>query len=157
MSRFNVANVGWSGGALAYLRENWMTQTKYQLAQVLGCTPNAAVGKAHRMDLPKKPSPIKRAVPDTGPRIHRPHRAIGATPMRKLKGPKPPKKKPQPARSPWRGRPYDGAGCAWPFGEPGTPEFRLCCGDPINGSPYCEEHFKLAYVPRPKAGAELTL
>jgi GcrA cell cycle regulator len=147
MSRFNVGNAGWSGAALAWLKENWPLFQKKQLAEVLGCSPNAVVGKAHRMDLPKKPSPIKRAVPDTGPRIHRPHRATGAKPMRKLKGPKPPKQRRAP--TPYRGRPYDGDGCAWPFGDPGTAAFRLCCGDPVNGSPYCEDHYKRAYVPRP--------
>lgn len=60
MSRFNVRNNGWTGPAIAWLTENWPHQTKSQLAVVLGCTPSAVVGKAHRINLPGKPSPIMR-------------------------------------------------------------------------------------------------
>jgi GcrA cell cycle regulator len=36
--------------------------------------------------------------------------------------------------------------CAWPEGEPGTEEFRLC-GEPIvEGKPYCASHCARAYV-----------
>jgi GcrA cell cycle regulator len=151
MSRFNVANAGWSGGAMAYLREQWPHQTKYELSVVLGCTPNAVVGKAHRLDLPCKPSPIKKPVPEK--RTHRPHRKITAAPPRKLKGPKPPKAKPVKVMAFSR---YDGdGGCAWPIGHPGQKGFCLCGGDPAYGSPYCDEHYGLAYTSRLRQQAAL--
>lgn len=142
MSRFNVANAGWSPDALAWLRDNWMTNTKGELALVLGCTPNAVVGKAHRLDLPKKQGTPKKL---EAPRIHRPHRKLSGASKPKRKSPAKPK---APPRSPFFGRPYDGGGCAWPFGDPGERGFCLCGSDPVNQSPYCDEHYKRAYIPR---------
>jgi GcrA cell cycle regulator len=142
VSRFNVTNAGWSGEALDWLREHWLAMTKGQLADVLGCSPNAVAGKAHRMDLPKKPGTPRS---DT-PRIHKPHRKGGVAERRAPK--------PKPPRPILRGLYEIGTGCAWPIGHPGQRSFRFCCDDPANNSPYCLEHYKLAYIPRRHAAAE---
>nr|WP_319806368.1 GcrA family cell cycle regulator [Candidatus Kirkpatrickella diaphorinae] len=39
-----------------------------------------------------------------------------------------------------------GPSCCWPFGDPGTPEFRFCGAKPVPGKPYCAEHCAVAYV-----------
>ena len=36
-------------------------------------------------------------------------------------------------------------GCRWPFGDPGTDEFRFCGKPQVFGKPYCAEHCMLAY------------
>jgi GcrA cell cycle regulator len=41
--------------------------------------------------------------------------------------------------------------CCWPFGDPGTPGFRLC-DVPIERAPYCAEHRALAYIPTRRQG-----
>jgi GcrA cell cycle regulator len=45
--------------------------------------------------------------------------------------------------------------CAWPVGDPKSPEFRFC-GQPVEDrSPYCEDHKKKAYSgaePRDRSG-----
>lgn len=45
------------------------------------------------------------------------------------------------------------APCCWPLGDPGTKSFRYCDERTQRGSPYCGEHHKLAYVPRPREDA----
>lgn len=60
VSRFNVRNNGWTEPALDWLRENWPHMIKSKLSEVLGCSPSAVIGKAHRMNLPSKASPIIR-------------------------------------------------------------------------------------------------
>ena len=36
-------------------------------------------------------------------------------------------------------------GCRWPFGDPGTDEFRFCGATQEIGKPYCLDHCMLAY------------
>jgi len=36
-------------------------------------------------------------------------------------------------------------GCRWPFGDPGTDEFRFCGEKQVMGKPYCIDHCLLAY------------
>lgn len=36
-------------------------------------------------------------------------------------------------------------GCRWPFGDPGTDDFRFCGKTQELGKPYCAEHCMLAY------------
>jgi GcrA cell cycle regulator len=60
---------------LAYLRENWATESASAIACALGTSKNAIVGKAHVMHLPAKPQPgghRKSAVPPPQPELSRP-------------------------------------------------------------------------------------
>jgi hypothetical protein len=43
--------------------------------------------------------------------------------------------------------------CCWPIGEPGTPAFRFCDDPAPLDVPYCDEHARLAYKPRPRRNA----
>lgn len=38
--------------------------------------------------------------------------------------------------------------CRWPLGDPQQPDFRFCGEPRRQGSPYCDAHHGLAYVPR---------
>lgn len=40
----------------------------------------------------------------------------------------------------------NGQTCQWPFGDPGTPDFRFCGGATISGKSYCTEHYARAYI-----------
>ena len=45
--------------------------------------------------------------------------------------------------------------CQWPFGEPGTKEFRFCGEETLEGYSYCPKHVEMAYrepEPRKKSG-----
>jgi GcrA cell cycle regulator len=37
--------------------------------------------------------------------------------------------------------------CRWPIGDPGTSEFFVCGGAPVDGAPYCGYHARVAYQP----------
>ena len=91
----------------------------------LGVTKNAVVGKAHRLGLSQRKSPIAPITPIT-PFVERPRRAE-VIPLEKLT-----------------------AGmCSWPEGDPRTPDFHFCGAPAVPDKPYCAEHCARAYV-RPK-------
>jgi len=51
----------WAEETIVRLRELWDEgHSTAQIALRLGVSKNAVVGKAHRLDLPARPSPIKR-------------------------------------------------------------------------------------------------
>jgi GcrA cell cycle regulator len=115
------------------------------------------VGKAHRLNLASRPSPIRRDGERT-PRRRLPRRVQGPTlPALSAATMSPaaieaPRPVPERAVAPVLRAvcmPRPGARvtpCCWPIGEPGTRSFRFCDVDAIAGKPYCEEHASLAYV-----------
>ena len=139
-----------------------------EIGRRLSISKNAVVGKAHRLELPARPSPIRRdSEAAARPRPAAPRRVSGPTlpslaapPVVLPAGAVPPR----PA-APMTSRPslvtpgLVTAGfatasrtaprtpaCCWPIGEPGTPSFRFC-GDPsLAGKPYCGPHAEIAYV-----------
>ena len=69
----------WSDEVIGQLRGLWAEGlSTAEIGRRLGVTKNAIVGKAHRLDLPARPSPIRRD-PDAAP----PRRAV----VRRLEGP----------------------------------------------------------------------
>lgn len=158
----------WTDEIVARLRVLWDEgHSTAEIGRRLAVSKNAVVGKAHRLDLPARPSPIRRDTggprPPRAPRrvsgptlpplpLPRPRPAMAAPPrpvvassaVAPLPRPAPP---PRPVALP-PARPYSGrvTACCWPIGEPGTPSFRFCDGDAIPGKPYCGPHAQIAYV-----------
>jgi GcrA cell cycle regulator len=129
-----------------------------EIGRRLGMTKNAIVGKAHRLDLPARPSPIRRGSGERRPRQPRLRRTPGPTlpPLASVRQAPPTTARlapaghqaPQPPRlqavpPPRYGRVIT---CCWPIGEPGTKSFRFCDSPSVPGKPYCGEHAALAYV-----------
>jgi GcrA cell cycle regulator len=150
---------GWTPTNLNRLRELWADGYSTEaIGKSLGTTKNAIVGKAHRLDLPGRESPIirrgePRGVGRRGPRAPLPPGAatlpalasVQAAPTPRPAAQAPPPPAPPPARS---GRVVT---CAWPIGEPGTrgPNgFRFCDAASEPGKPYCADHCRKAYQPR---------
>ena len=143
----------WNEETIARIRALWAEGlSTAEIGRRMGITKNAVVGKAHRLNLPARPSPIRR-VPGEKPAARRaaPKRAVGPTlpaldsvPRSQAASPRPAVVlRPVPAQPRPAGRV---SSCCWPLGEPGTPAFRFC-GDPtMPAKPYCEEHVALAYV-----------
>ena len=108
--------------------------TTTEIGRLVGMSKNAVVGKAHRLRLPPRPSPIRQG-------------------QRTRSAPKPaaPKSaKPRPAPHPAVGN----AACKWPIGHPDQPGFHFCGERGLLGKPYCQEHYERAYVPaRPRSNA----
>jgi GcrA cell cycle regulator len=159
----------WAEETIVRLRSLWDEGlSTAEIGRRLGVSKNAVVGKAHRLDLPARPSPIRRdGSGPAAPRRSTPRRVAGPTlpPLFSTSpivassgGPaisphmvalaRKPVAVPPPARvAPAAPRPYGRiVTCCWPIGEPGTRSFRFCdvASDP--GRPYCSDHVKLAYV-----------
>jgi GcrA cell cycle regulator len=150
----------WNDDTNGRLRALWAEGlSTAEIGRRMGVSKNAVVGKAHRLNLAARPSPIRRDGEKT-PRRRQPRRAQGCTlpalaadmaplpvvveaPQRLIaERPAPPLLRAVPA-------PRPGARitpCCWPIGEPGTRSFRFCDVNAIAGKPYCEEHSALAYV-----------
>ena len=154
----------WSDEVVARLRALWADgHSTAEIGRRLGVSKNAVVGKAHRLDLPSRPSPIRRDGSGT-PRSRAPRRATGPTlpPLNctrmPLAAPKaalvlesqaPPSPQQQPLTPRASALPaYTGrvVPCSWPLGEPGTKTFRFCDESSVPGKPYCEAHAAIAYV-----------
>ncbi len=134
------------------------------IANELGeVTRNAVIGKAHRLGLSSRPSPIKSG--GSGTKSPRPKRKPAArraaprkaaVPRQKSVKPETPRLSdlerraiataPQPAPEG-----YKGPRCQWPIGDPGTDDFQFCGAPAHEGRPYCTAHCQIAYRRRDEA------
>jgi GcrA cell cycle regulator len=151
----------WNDVSLQALRQLWGEgRTASQIAALLGLTRNQVIGKAHRLGLDGRPSPIKGDKPArlpthqraiTGVARERKLRAAAETPQQPAAAPSraaagaaeapPPPARPRAAA----GLPSR-ASCAWPIGDPRAPGFHFCGETPVvPGRPYCVEHCYVAY------------
>jgi GcrA cell cycle regulator len=152
----------WTDETIARLRELWAEgHSTAEIGRRMGISKNAVVGKAHRLNLVARPSPIRRDGEGAAPRPVVVRRVTGPTlpplaaaapmapappaarPMAahaRAEAPKPHAVRPVPMYTP---RPQS---CCWPLGEPGTRSFRFCDAVAIPGKPYCGEHAAIAYV-----------
>jgi GcrA cell cycle regulator len=70
----------WNEETIARLRELWAEgHSTAEIGRRLGVSKNAVVGKAHRLNLPARPSPIRRDGTPTAPRPAVPRRLVGPT------------------------------------------------------------------------------
>ena len=119
----------WTDERLEELKKLWAQGLSIsQIGEALGVSRNAIAGKAHRMGLPKRPSPIS----------------------------KPKAKKPQvepvveeqdlPLRLELRQLVWSRSKCCWPTGDPKKNGFVFCGDTVVPGKPYCLPHCKEAYT-----------
>lgn len=165
--------MAWTDERIAQLKKLWEEgKSASQIAEILGdgMSRNAVIGKAHRLGLSSRPSPLKQAAaaaaptPAAGaPAAPTPIPAPAAIPAAPLTPPKaavpaseaalkprPVAAAPAPAAKPGK----DGKVsllelndriCKWPIGHPDEADFHFC-GKPVNpGFPYCGEHCLVAY------------
>jgi GcrA cell cycle regulator len=155
----------WTEEAIAKLSSAWAEGlSTAEIGRQMGISKNAVVGKAHRLNLTSRPSPIRRDTERT-PRRRLPRRSVGPTlpalaasiapmlpdvvePDTAEPAPAPVTERAPPVlRSVPVQRPVVRVTpCCWPIGEPGTRSFRFCDLAAMTGKPYCEEHAALAYV-----------
>lgn len=150
----------WNDEVIARLRSLWDEgHSTAEIGRRMGVTKNAIVGKAHRLELPARPSPIRRAADpghvarrDQVRRVNGPTLPVvdavadavrtelladtpaSARPATQLRAVPPPRPAARVST------------CCWPIGEPGTPSFRFCDEGALPNKPYCQEHASLAYV-----------
>ena len=145
-------NTDWTEDGIMLLRALWADgHPAAEIGRRLCISKNAIIGKAHRLDLPPRPSPIhaKGSGKPHRPLIPQPRGldlpSPGATaanvPTPRVLPPAPVK----PA-APTFVRPTTRLSCCWPVGEPRTSSFRYCDAAAELGKSYCPEHAGLAYV-----------
>ena len=150
----------WNDDAIARLRALWDEgHSTAEIGRRMGITKNAVVGKAHRLELPARPSPIRRVLEaghvarrdqarrTTGPTLlvaEAVAAAVRAEPA--MAAPSPTRPVAQLRAVPPPRPAVRVSACCWPIGEPGTPSFRFCDGGALPNKPYCQEHASLAYV-----------
>ncbi len=163
----------WTDVTKARLRSLWDEGlSTAEIGRRLNVSKNSVIGQAHRLDLPKRPCPIRYSDGQKGPRVcaprppHLPTRlssTIGplqtptedrAKPDAGATAPATTQTMPPGAVTPLVRIPsYRITECCWPIGEPGTSSFRFCDGPALPGKPYCAAHARLAYV-KTRSGAE---
>ncbi len=129
--------MSWTDERVNLLKQLWGEgKTAAEIAKVLGdgITRNAVIGKAHRLKLSSRLSPIQQNTskkPKTeaqAPRL--------AKPMVKL---------PE-----FKGKSLnlvdlEANMCRWPNGDPQSEEFSFCGHTTVAGLPYCDTHCRAAY------------
>ena len=147
--------MAWTDERIAQLKAGWEGgMTASQIAEVLGegVTRNAVIGKAHRLGLEARPSPVKageetvEAAPAAAP-------VASAAPVPAAPAPvAPPAARPlaqKPARTGKAARTtlldLNEKICKWPLGHPGDADFHFCGKASQAGFPYCTEHCLVAY------------
>ena len=110
---------------------------------------NAVVGKAHRLQLPPRPSPIRRG--SSAPKVARaPGHSNGRHVAKAQNGMvvRATPRTPQPPQA------LGKSACKWPIGHPDEPGFHFCGETALLGKPYCPDHYRRAYVAvRPRSDA----
>jgi GcrA cell cycle regulator len=157
-----TSNFDWTDVVITQLRSLWDEgHSTAEIGRRLGVSKNAVVGKAHRLDLPDRPSPIQRGSPPKPRPAPRPRPSLPPLPSlssapapvtvtpalphateRRPAAPSPPSVRPFGTRV---------IPCCWPIGHPGKPGFRFCEYGSVPGRPYCAEHCMLAYAHKRKA------
>ncbi len=162
----------WNDETIARLRGFWEEgHSTAEIGRRLGVSKNAVVGKAHRLGLAARPSPIRRE-PSGRPRPPVARRVVGPTlPPLPAASAAPVPELPQPVATPRPVAPMPAAprvvptarvggrlqACCWPLGEPGTRSFRFCDAELLAGKPYLRRTRAtgLCARPRPARGSRL--
>ena len=124
-------NFVWDEQKLNILKKLWdegLPITKIGIE--IGVSRNAIAGKAHRLGLPKRNSPISKS---GDPRKNQ------KTFSKKIE-------QQLPLKIMLREVEWSRNRCCWPIGDPKLPGFSFCGTSIIPGRPYCEEHSNLAYT-----------
>ena len=139
----------WDDSNVSKLRDLWdQGLPTAQIGKLLGFTKNAVVGKAHRIGLERRPSPIRRTAvkPD----------------RKKARSPIIPKLNFETTKDEIKDKPVVQQnfqpivknlftkkvrrGCEWPEGHPDESDFKFCGKERFDDKPYCIDHCAVAYV-----------
>lgn len=113
--------MSWTDERVQVLRQLWGTgKSASEIAEMLGgVSRNAVIGKAHRLGLSGRPSPIRKK-PEAPPA---PEPVVGGATILSLTD----------------------RMCKWPIGDPKKAGFHFCGRPALPGQPYCAEHAAMAY------------
>ena len=139
--------MSWNDDNVLRLKELWdQGLPTAQIGKLLGFTKNAVVGKAHRIGLERRPSPIRRTAV-------KPDRKKARSPvMPKLNFEKQELETNQIITSNFQPSVKNifisnsKRGCEWPMGHPDESDFHFCGKERFDDKPYCLDHCAIAYV-----------
>ena len=141
--------MSWNDNNVSRLKDLWdQGLPTAQIGKLLGVTKNAVVGKAHRIGLERRPSPIRRATikPDRKkarspviPKLNFEEKYTEQKETSSIKKTFLPTTRNIFAKNPERG-------CEWPEGHPDEQEFHFCEKERFEDKPYCLNHCAIAYV-----------
>lgn len=157
----------WTGENVEYLRKNWKHYSATELGAYFGCTRNAVIGKARRLNLPPKKTGVKREK-RVLPKRARIDKHLTEK-VRKARA----KAKAEPKRTrlgsgaltpgqtdtlhveerehkkvPLRDLKKNIRECRWIIGQINGYD-TIFCGDPVvEGKSWCPEHHRLVFPPR---------
>jgi GcrA cell cycle regulator len=172
--------MSWTEQKIQMLKDMWgHGYSASEIAKHLGgLTRNAVIGKAHRLKLSSRPSPIKRedegaaglpgSVGNVMPVMKQTRKRVMLRPLPVV--PTPSTVKSPASKESYRSS-FDSAikrtegiavtkagdrHCRWPVGDPRSPDFRFCGCNAYEGMPYCIDHARVAYqsVGRKQRAAE---
>jgi len=173
--------MSWTDDRIALLKKMWKEgKSAAEIAKTLakGVTRNAVIGKAHRMGLSGRPSPIKK--PTVAPKkevaVAAPKKLQAAAPVAPAAHKLGKKLHPAPGKgSPLLREPEEvkvfareeippGGGvslldltermCKWPIGDPREDDFVFCGRGIRVGTPYCPDHAAAAYQSSSRRSAQ---
>jgi len=138
--------MGWTNEQVEELKRLWGEGlTTGEIGKTLGVSKNAVVGKAHRLGLQGRPSPIRR-----------PEDEIPAAAEAEVVPPAPEKTSRRPSKSAKKTATAKekrftvndlvSTSCRWPIGDPKDEDFHFCGKEAMPGKPYCLDHCAVAYV-----------
>ena len=137
----------WNDENVARLKELWdQGLPTAQIGKLLDFTKNAVVGKAHRIGLERRPSPIRRtAVKPDRKKARSPIMPKLNFEMDKQDNINISNKTFQSTNTNLFSSKFK-RGCEWPEGHPDEPEFQFCGKDRFDEKPYCLDHCTIAYI-----------
>lgn len=145
--------MSWTDDRVSILKKLWGDgHTAAEIAKKLGgVTRNAVIGKAHRLKLSNRVSPIqqnkKPANKNTQRKVVDKVKVVSTAPVVKA-APAPVAKTEAVSSSSdalYSLLDLKPRMCRWPSGDPREEGFGFCGDTTISGIPYCEEHAKIAY------------
>ncbi len=156
--------MGWTPEKVEKLRKLWKKGlTTVEIGRELGVSKNSVVGKAHRLKLDARPSPIKKAGEKKVENLTKPtvakveKKKVEKAPKQQAKLEKqeaPAVKTSQDTKKPdsdasdsmLRLMDVTATSCRWPIGDPKEGDFHFCDKEAVEGKPYCLVHCAQAYV-----------
>ena len=132
MVKKNMTNKNiWDQSKLKELEDLWKEGHPIsKIGEMLGVSRNSVAGKAHRMGLPKRTSPISTSKKEI---LYNKKNNEGID-------------KNIPLKIKLRGVHWSRTKCCWPEGDPKQNNFKFCGQDIFPGRPYCDKHSLLAYT-----------
>ncbi len=141
--------MSWTDDRVDILKKLWGDgHTAAEIAKKLGgVTRNAVIGKAHRLKLSNRVSPIQQNKKPANKNIEQKlvKKVSSNSNVAKVSAVSAKKSAPVISGELYSLMDLKPRMCRWPSGDPREENFGFCGDTTISGIPYCEEHAKLAY------------